>query len=257
MDDDENISDVHFPITTRWEQGQAYFDQGIGQPHGFWYFEAERSFRQLAAEDPNCAIAYWGMAMANWENEARAKGFIEKASALIKQASPREQAYIKVQANYLDGHPADARKRGEELLRDLDTLVQDYPDDPEAKVFLVVRMWHMPGHTYSDLGRYADAAWHQQASARVDHAHMLEHRLLPDQIFNYAHNNEWLARLLPIARSLGFNDDWRLPYEPAPDFGERPDAATLGPLHWMPPPAPAFALPDKDGNSVSLDSYQG
>ena len=57
-------------------------------------------------------------------------------------------------------------------------------------------MWHMPGHTYSKLHRYADAAWQQEASARVDHAHMMRDGVLPDQIHNYAHNNEWLIRNL-------------------------------------------------------------
>ena len=58
----------------------------------------------------------------------------------------------------------------------------------------IAHMWHMPGHIYSKAKRYQDAIWHQQASARVDHAHMMKHFLLPDQIHNYAHNNEWLSR---------------------------------------------------------------
>jgi peroxiredoxin len=60
----------------------------------------------------------------------------------------------------------------------------------------IAHMWHMPGHTYSKLHRYDDSAWHQKASARVDHRQMLEHRILPDQIHNYVHNNEWLIRNL-------------------------------------------------------------
>jgi peroxiredoxin len=57
-------------------------------------------------------------------------------------------------------------------------------------------MWHMPGHIYSKLKRYHDSAWQQEASARVDHAHMMRDRVLPDQIHNFAHNNEWLTRNL-------------------------------------------------------------
>ena len=57
----------------------------------------------------------------------------------------------------------------------------------------IAHMWHMPGHTYSALKRYADAAWQQEASARVDHAYMMAARILPDQIFNFAHNNQWLC----------------------------------------------------------------
>ena len=250
---------VHLPITTDWEFGQAFFDQGLGQLHGFWYYEAERSFRQIAANDPECAMAYWGMAMANWENPKRAKDFIEKATALLDQLTPHEQQYVKAQANFLDDQPKDLKRRSEELLRDLEDLIHDHPNDLEAKAFLACRiwqfsqkgisipsheavdallqqiltkaplhpahhyrihlwdkrkaaraldsaaklgftapaiahMWHMPGHIYSKLNRFEDAVWHQQASARIDHAHMIEQKLLPDQIHNYAHNNEWLAR---------------------------------------------------------------
>ncbi len=252
---------VSIPIRTTWVQGQEYFDQGLGQLHGFWYYEAERSFRQIAAHDPECAMAYWGMAMANWENPKRAKGFVEKAITLIENTSELGRAYIDAQADYLDGKPADELARRKELLHDLENLIHAFPDDIEAKAFLSARiwqfsqkppqiplssyetvdallqqvlakepmhpahhyrihlwdkrkpgraldsaaklgftapsiahMWHMPGHIYSNLYRYEDAAWHQQASARVDHAHMLKHRLLPDQIHNYAHNNEWLSR---------------------------------------------------------------
>ncbi|MEO2009290.1 MAG: alkyl hydroperoxide reductase, partial [Pirellulaceae bacterium] len=60
----------------------------------------------------------------------------------------------------------------------------------------VAHMWHMPGHIYSRLKRYNDAVWQQEASARVDHAHMMRDRVLPDQIHNFAHNNEWLIRNL-------------------------------------------------------------
>ena len=60
----------------------------------------------------------------------------------------------------------------------------------------VAHMWHMGGHVFAQLGRHADAAWQQEASARVDHAHMIRDRVLPDQIHNFAHNNEWLVRSL-------------------------------------------------------------
>ncbi|MFM8584046.1 MAG: peroxiredoxin family protein, partial [Planctomycetaceae bacterium] len=77
----------------------------------------------------------------------------------------------------------------------------------------IAHMWHMPGHIYSRLQRYEDAVWQQEASARVDHAYMIRDRLLPDEIHNYAHNNEWLCRNLAflgrvrdglsLARNLG------------------------------------------------------
>ena len=54
-------------------------------------------------------------------------------------------------------------------------------------------MWHMEGHIYTQLKRYADAAESQERSARTDHAHMARVHIVPDQIFNYAHNNQWLV----------------------------------------------------------------
>lgn len=251
--------DVHFPITTTWAEGQAFFDQGIGQLHGFWYFEAERTFRHIAAQDANCAMAYWGMAMANWENQKRAKVFIEKAVALKDKVSERERMWIDAQNKYVNGDEKDGKKKKKALITDMESIIHTYPDDIEAKAFLVVRlwqfsrggieigspeavdallqqifakapmhpahhyrihlwdgfkperavdsaaklghtapaiahMWHMPGHIFSKLYRYDDSAWHQEASARVDHQRMLEGQILPDQIHNYAHNNEWLIR---------------------------------------------------------------
>src|SRR5262245_6419154 len=38
---------LDFPVTTTNLEAQKFFDQGVGQLHGFWYFEAERSFRQV------------------------------------------------------------------------------------------------------------------------------------------------------------------------------------------------------------------
>jgi len=55
----------------------------------------------------------------------------------------------------------------------------------------IAHAWHMPGHIYSKLHRYADAARQQEASARADHAQMFRDSTMPYQIHNYAHNNQW------------------------------------------------------------------
>ena len=70
---------VHFPVTSKKPEAQAFIDQGVAQLHSFYYFEAERSFRQAAKIDPDCAMAYWGMAMSNVNNAKRAQGFLKEA----------------------------------------------------------------------------------------------------------------------------------------------------------------------------------
>ena len=90
----DKVGGIRFPVTTKSAEAQAFFNQGVGQLHGFWYFEGERSFRQVALLDPGCAMAYWGLAMANINNPERAKEFIRNAGKLKPKASPLEQAWI-------------------------------------------------------------------------------------------------------------------------------------------------------------------
>ena len=60
----------------------------------------------------------------------------------------------------------------------------------------IAHAWHMPGHTYTELKRYAEAAYQQEGSARVDHAYMNRDKVMPFEIHNYAHNNQWLCTSL-------------------------------------------------------------
>ena len=54
---------VHLAITTSNPQAQKFFDQGLAQLHSFWAVEAERSFLQAAALDPDAPMPWWGVAM--------------------------------------------------------------------------------------------------------------------------------------------------------------------------------------------------
>lgn len=258
-----NTGEVHFPMTTEWVGGQDYFNQGVGQLHGFWYYEAERSFRNVLAHDSKCLMAYWGLAMANWENEKRALEFLKKGQEIRKdsRATEREKRYFDSYARFFSEKPKDKKERIKRLLSDLEDIIIDFPDDLEAKAFFVchqwqfnrggqknggfvsldavldqifakspmhpahhyrihlwdykkatkaidsaarlgstaptiAHMWHMPSHIYDKVGRRFDAVWHQEASARLDHFHMMNTFILPDEIHNYGHNNSWLARNL-------------------------------------------------------------
>src|SRR6266550_9623358 len=54
---------INFPITTSNPKAQEFFNQGVAQMHSFWAIEAERSFLQAAALDPEAAMPQWGIAM--------------------------------------------------------------------------------------------------------------------------------------------------------------------------------------------------
>ena len=254
-----NTGDVNFPITTASPEAQRFFNQGLGQLHGFWFLEAERSFRQVASLDSQCAMAYWGMAMANFHNGKRAKGFIAEAVKRKTPAlPPKEAQWIDALEAFYKDDPADENQRKRNFVGALRKMTEAFPDDVEVKALLaryiweyrgaeeikdhdavdriledvfkanpahpahhfrihlwddkdanraitaaarngpaapaIAHMWHMPGHTYAKLNRFDDAAWAQEASARVDHAYMIRDRVMPYEIHNYAHNNEWLVR---------------------------------------------------------------
>ena len=55
---------LHRPITTKSAEAQQYFDQGLTLVYAFNHDEAIRSFKQAAKLDPDCAMAWWGVALA-------------------------------------------------------------------------------------------------------------------------------------------------------------------------------------------------
>ena len=248
---------IHFPVTTHKPEAQKFVNQGIAQLHSFYYFESERSFRQAAMLDPACAMAYWGMAMSNVYNPRRARGFLVEARKRDAKISHREKLYIETLEAFYKERGNDKNRR-KSLLLGLETIVQEFPDDLDARAWLalvtwqnsdqdgigsrqavdtliesvlerepmhpgahhyrihlwdgfkparaersaaayastapgIAHAWHMPGHTYTGLKRYADAAYQQEGSARVDHAYMIRDRVMPFEIHNYAHNNQWLC----------------------------------------------------------------
>ncbi len=138
----EGCGKVDFPITTKNADAQKFFNQGVGQLHGFWYFEAERSFRQVAMLDPDCAMAFWGCAMANLNNAKRAGGFIKKAAGKKMSASKREQNWISALEKFYADEKKEKKLRQMDFIKAIEDIVSDFPEDLEAKAFLAWAIWH-------------------------------------------------------------------------------------------------------------------
>ena len=60
----DNLGTHHYDITPSMPLTQRYFDQGLRLYYGFNHAEAIRAFQEAARRDPDCAMCYWGIALA-------------------------------------------------------------------------------------------------------------------------------------------------------------------------------------------------
>lgn len=132
----EGLGQTHFPITTKHPETQRWFDQGNTLLHGFWYYEAERAFRWCIKLDPDCAMAYWGLARCAKFDDDRAKEFLKEASNRKHTLPQRERDYIDLwESKYAIGaaNDEDRDDLAREFIVQFDRLLLNYPKDVEAK----------------------------------------------------------------------------------------------------------------------------
>src|SRR5712692_2518879 len=58
------LGDVHHAVSTKNPEAQRFFDQGLALIYAFNHDEALRSFERASELDPECAMAWWGVALA-------------------------------------------------------------------------------------------------------------------------------------------------------------------------------------------------
>src|SRR4051812_22834041 len=98
---DQRLGTVHFPTTCN-EIAQRRFDRAMRYQHSFWYRQSQELFEDVLKADPDCAIAYWGIALSLLlnphnapppENLPRGLAALERGKA-IGAKSQRERDYI-------------------------------------------------------------------------------------------------------------------------------------------------------------------
>ncbi len=199
------LGTVHFPISCA-ESVQQPFARGVALLHSFWYEEAEKEFIDIAKDDPNCAMAHWGVAMSIWHqlwNEPDAKVIargldeVNAAKKLAAKTTPREQAYIAaIGAFYSDSAKLDHAARAKTYSDAMKKVYESYPDDHEAAAFYALSLLASePHHDETFANRKAAAAILEKLFAtEPDHpgvAHYLIH----------AYDKPQLAELgIPAAR---------------------------------------------------------
>ena len=131
------------------KRSKADFNLAIELLHSFEYDEAEKVFAKIIDENPDCAMAYWGVAMSNfhalWTPPTEAE-LIKGSKAVeiaqgIKNKSDRESAYINAIAIfYKDWNKVDHISRCVAYEKAMEKLHSDYPEDKEAAIFYALAL---------------------------------------------------------------------------------------------------------------------
>ena len=140
--DENKLGKVHFETSCKPE-AQKLFDRGMLYQHSFWYRASQKTFEDVLKADPECAIAYWGIALSllwNPHSTPAVQNLAEGAAALEKAKSvgaktERERDYLAaLGAMYADYDKVDHRTRLLAYAKAMEALAARYPDDDEAQI---------------------------------------------------------------------------------------------------------------------------
>jgi hypothetical protein len=139
---------VNFP-TSCAANVQKPFELAVAQLHSFEYETAELQFKNVAHQDPKCAMAYWGQAMSLFhglwarpskEDLKRGTDFSQKAQQLNAK-TPREREYINAVALlFHDADKIDHKDRVKAYSQAMEKVSQHNPSDREAAIFYALSL---------------------------------------------------------------------------------------------------------------------
>jgi tetratricopeptide (TPR) repeat protein len=136
---------VSFETSCKAQVGES-FNRGVALMHSFWHDEAEREFRRVLAADPDCAMAWWGVAMTHAHqilgtpteaDRAAGSEALSKADA-SRTKTAREAAYVHALHLLYEGFGADNAAYVAHAARyasAMGDIAAAYPDDLEATAF--------------------------------------------------------------------------------------------------------------------------
>jgi len=132
---------LNFPISTKNDLVQKYFNQGLILAYGFNHAEAARSFYYATKLDSICAMAHWGYAYVlgpNYnsgmepDNYQRAFDAIQQAIKFSKNSTPKEIALINALAKRYVEQPIDDRYPLDiAYSKALETVFKNFPKDAD------------------------------------------------------------------------------------------------------------------------------
>lgn len=161
----DNLGEYHRAIDTDVELAQSYFDQGLRLQYAFNHAEAIRSYREAVRLDPECAMCWWGIALALGPNinapmdsasAAEAWSAITKARDLATGGPAAEQALIGALAQRFAVDPVAERPPLDSAYASAMGVVStSFPDDPDALTLYAASLMNLSPWFYW-TGDYAN-----------------------------------------------------------------------------------------------------
>ncbi len=253
------VGNAPFSVSSKNKEVQQWFDQGNALLHSFWFEEAERSFRWCLKLDPDCAMAYLGLARCGftWFTLGGGGSYNEKEygryKTFLKEAVKRAGAVTEQERMHIEAWDAAVTKGGQKtLVEKLKLILVKYPEDIEARALIAlfnigqgkpqdnenfvqqvlaknpmhpgalhasIHNWddkeslraikacelygkaapgvghalHMPGHIYSKIGMWHEAAIAMDSATRTELKYMNDRLALPFEAWNFPHNRNYLC----------------------------------------------------------------
>ncbi len=145
---DKNFGSANFEMSCS-EKVKPDFNLAVTLLHSFEYDESEKVFAKVIDEEPQCAMAYWGVAMSNfhplWAPSSPAE--LEKGAKAIaiarslNEKSERESDYIEAIAKYYQDWAKIADHiRSVNFEKAMEKIYEKYPNDKEAAIFYALAL---------------------------------------------------------------------------------------------------------------------
>lgn len=219
----EGLGDHHMAITTSSTRAQRYFDQGLVLTYAFNDAEAIGSYRDAIGLDPDCAMCFWGVALAlgpsidapmDPADASEALHAVAHAMALRDRVGANERALIEALAVRYSGDPDARRKDLDRRYADaMRSVVQRFPDDRDAETLFAEALLDLSpgdywtaegkpkGHTLEAVTTLEDVLAHDpdHPGANHDYIHAVEGSKHPEWALASA---DRIGRLAPAAGHL-------------------------------------------------------
>ncbi len=180
----DDLTRSPFRITTNFPQAQRYFSQGLLLTYGFSHAGAVRSFREAQRLDPDCAMCWWGEAVALGPNINAPMGpaaldAMDRAMALRGRVSPLERALIEAAAlRYSRDMKADRAALDAAYAGAMIAAADRFPDDDDVAVLAAEAAMDTSPWNYwesdkkTPIGRSGDAVRLVEGVVRRNPAHV-------------------------------------------------------------------------------------